>query len=567
MRLSIPVAFALWTMSMSVFGVNLDLHRIASGLSSPVFVTHAGDERLFIVEQVGRIRIWQDGELLQQPFLDIDPLVRSGGERGLLSMAFHPNYAVANALGEGLFWVNYTDNNGDTVIARHRVSSNNPDRADENSGISLLTIQQPDSNHNGGQLQFGPEKGPDGQRYFYIGMGDGGGGGDPQNNAQTDETLLGKLLRIDPSTDANPEAPFYSIPPDNPNSDDGFPLGSIWAKGLRNPWRFSFDAKTGDLFIADVGQRDWEEVNRTVAGTPGGLNYGWRIMEGKHCFNPSSGCDMSGLTQPVIEYGHTGSRCSVTGGYVYRGSRITELFGLYLFADFCTGEIFKLEEVSPGDWQFTLLLNAGFSVLTFGQGLSMELYIGGNDGSVYQLVDRDANVKLTSQFNLFSFPGAVPANSETCQGLINTLGADQQVDRISRFNTTTQQFESCEASGGLDFPIVSGEAYIVRIEGASNPTYSQDPVCPTVPLNPGINLFGYPGFGVTPSCFRILREAGPLALSAIQRFNQDSGVFETCSFKQSSEQPVGIDFPFLPGEGYMAFARTDYSLRFPGCSP
>ena len=201
-------------------------------------------------------------------------------------MAFHPNYQTPGSPGAGLFWVNYSNPTGATVIARYAVSTDAPNQADPDTGLVLLTIEQPFANHNGGQLQFGPVEGIEQKRYLYIGMGDGGSGGDPGNRAQTDTTLLGKMLRLDPCTDATPLPPFYTIPPDNPNATAGRPLGSIWAKGLRNPWRFSFDVGTGDLYIADVGQNRFEEVNVTAAGTPGGLNYGWRVMEGRHCFDP-----------------------------------------------------------------------------------------------------------------------------------------------------------------------------------------------------------------------------------------------------------------------------------------
>jgi VCBS repeat-containing protein len=368
--------------------LTVTLTQVATGLSNPVSITHAGDTRLFIVEQPGRIRILHHGALLATPFLDIVPLVSSSGERGLLSMAFHPDYARAGVPGAGLFWVNYTDINGDTVIARYTISSNDPNVADPSSAHMLLTIEQPFANHNGGQLQFGPVEGMQQQQYLYIGMGDGGGGGDPLHNAQSDATLLGKLLRLDPSTEANPAAPFYTIPPDNPNAAAGHTLGTIWAKGLRNPWRFSFDALTGDLYIADVGQNQREEVHVTPAGAPGGLNYGWPIMEGLQCFDPPGDCDPNGLELPVFDYGHSlaPDRCSIIGGYVYRGTRLPLLLGTYLYADLCSGEIFGLAEVAPGNWQNMLLATGVFSPLTFGAGIDQELYIGSADGNVYQVI-------------------------------------------------------------------------------------------------------------------------------------------------------------------------------------
>lgn len=372
----------------SVGGTDLQvrLDVVVSGLEAPVFVTHAGDARLFIVEQPGRIRVVANGVLLPTPLLDITTLVGFGGERGLLSMAFHPAANTPGADGAGFFWVNYTDINDDTVIARYTVSDADPNVADSGSARILLTIPQPFGNHNGGQLQFGPVEGVEQKRYLYIGMGDGGSGGDPQNNAQNDETLLGKMLRIDPSTASNPVALFYRVPPDNPHVGEPAPLDTMWAKGLRNPWRFAFDAATGALYIADVGQNAFEEIHITPAGTAGAFNYGWRIMEGLTCFDPPSNCATSELTLPVFAYGHDNGRCSITGGYVYRGSGIPELVGTYLFADFCSRELFGLNEVTPGVWERTLLLAGSARPLTFGEDVDGEVYVGSGDGTVARIV-------------------------------------------------------------------------------------------------------------------------------------------------------------------------------------
>jgi glucose/arabinose dehydrogenase len=252
----------------------------------------------------------------------------------------------------------------------------------------LLTIDQPFANHNGGQLQFGPVEGVEQKSYLYIGMGDGGSSGDPQNNAQRGNTLLGKMLRIDPSLAADAAPPFYTIPPDNPHAAAGIPLGAIWARGLRNPWRFSFDLLTGDLYIADVGQNAWEEIHVTPAGTPGGLNYGWRRMEGGHCFHPPDACDRRGLELPVFEYAQGGSpfRCAIIGGYVYRGARFPALQGTYVYADWCSGEIFGLSEIAPGIWESTLLHASDFRPLSFGVDVENELYVSGDDGTVYQIL-------------------------------------------------------------------------------------------------------------------------------------------------------------------------------------
>ena len=363
----------------------LTLERLASGLDGPVSLTHAGDARLFIVESPGRVRIWRDGELAEQPFLDIESQVRSGGERGLFSVAFHPNYGVSGAPGQGLFWVNYTNLSGDTVIARYAAASANPDRANPDSERILLTIEQPFSNHNGGQLQFGPAEGSDGERYLYIGMGDGGSGGDPQNYAQRDDTLLGKMLRLAPSLDPEPIAPFYTIPPDNPRADAPAPLDTIWAKGLRNPWRFSFDAATGDLYIADVGQHAFEEVNITPAGTPGGVNYGWRFMEGRACYDPSDNCDNGMLALPEVSYAQERGRCAIIGGYVYRGAQFPALSGIYLYADYCSGEIFGRREEAPIESSPAVLHTHTDSITAFGEDVNGELYVMDQAGNVYRI--------------------------------------------------------------------------------------------------------------------------------------------------------------------------------------
>ncbi|MGD8490211.1 MAG: PQQ-dependent sugar dehydrogenase, partial [Anaerolineae bacterium] len=295
---------------------------IASGFERPVQVTHAGDGsgRLFVVEQPGRIKIIEEGNTLPEPFLDITGLVVYGGERGLLGLAFHPDYP-----SNGYFYVNYTRvEDGATVIVRYSVSPSNPDRADPNSASVLLEIPQPYTNHNGGQLLFSPVDG-----YLYIGMGDGGSGGDPENNAQDTSTLLGAMLRLDVDS-ATP----YAIPPDNPYVGvDG--RDEIWAIGLRNPWRFSFDRDNGDLYIGDVGQNEWEEIDYQAAGTPGGVNFGWRCKEGSHEYNFVGDCLAAELTDPIAEYSHDDGR-SVTGGFVYRGQDYPALTGRYFYADYVT---------------------------------------------------------------------------------------------------------------------------------------------------------------------------------------------------------------------------------------
>lgn len=346
---------------------------VRNGLVNAVYLTHAGDDRLFVVEQDGRIRIVQNGSLVDTPFLDIDDRVGSeANEQGLLSVAFHPNYAE-----NGRFFVNYTNNNGHTVIARYQVRPDNPNQADPASEVILLTIDQPYENHNGGQIQFGPDG------YLYIGMGDGGSQGDPQNNGQNPDTLLGDILRIDVNHEANGLA--YTIPPTNPFLNDANYRPEIWAMGFRNPWRFSFDRLTGDLYITDVGQNQWEEVNFQSANSPGGQNYGWNLLEATHCYQIAN-CDSSGFTLPVHEYSHAEGGCSITGGYVYRGQEFPSLTGNYFFADYCTGFIWSLFSQPDGSWVSNLVAQTGFSISSFGENVSGELYIlQHRTGIVYQI--------------------------------------------------------------------------------------------------------------------------------------------------------------------------------------
>jgi glucose/arabinose dehydrogenase len=340
----------------------ISLTRVAGGFHQPTHITHAGDGsgRLFVVQRDGRIRIISEGTMLSAPFLDISNRVGTfGSEQGLLGLAFPPDYAI-----KGYFYVNFTEaGSGSTVVARYRVTKDH-DAADPSSGETLLTVRQPYSNHNGGQLAFGPDG------YLYIGMGDGGSGGDPMNNGQRPDTLLGKLLRIDAET---PGTRPYSIPPGNPFMDMPGYRDEIWAVGLRNPWRFSFDRTTGDLYIADVGQDSYEEIDFQPAAARGGENYGWRIMEGLHCFRPP-GCDGTGLVLPVAEYDHSDGNCSVTGGMVYRGSEHPALQGIYLYGDFCSGRIWGLRKDGPA-WEAALLLETPYYISTFGEDEDGGIYL------------------------------------------------------------------------------------------------------------------------------------------------------------------------------------------------
>jgi len=342
---------------------------VTSGVASPVYLTApTGDTaRLFVVEQSGQIRVVQHGQLLPAAFLDIHTRLVSGGEQGLLSVAFHPNYAT-----NGYFYVNYTDLNGDTRVERYTVSAADSNLADTATHKLIIFIPQPYTNHNGGLVMFGPDG------MLYIGMGDGGSGGDPQNRAQSPDSLLGKLLRIDVDG-ADP----YAIPAGNPFATSGG-AKEIWALGLRNPWRFAFDRSAGLLYIGDVGQGAWEEVDVQPA-SQGGLNYGWRIMEGAHCYNPAN-CSSAGLVLPAVEYDHSNGQCAIIGGFVYRGTRFPALAGQYFYADLCAGWVRSFSYAGgavTGQTSWNLDVSPG-SPLSFGEDARGELYLL-TGGGVYRV--------------------------------------------------------------------------------------------------------------------------------------------------------------------------------------
>lgn len=350
---------------------------VVTGLWNPVDIQHAGDGRLFVIEKSGRIRIIKDGQLLPTPFLDIlDRVGSDASEQGLLGLAFHPRYAE-----NGRFYVNYTDRSGNTVIAYFQVSSD-PDLADSSSEYVLLRVEQPYRNHNGGGLAFGPDG------TLYIGLGDGGSGGDPLGNGQSLNTLLGKILRLDVDS-GDP----YTIPSDNPYVGSGEVYPEVWAYGLRNPWRFAFDPLTGDLYIGDVGQGSWEEIDFVPAGARGGINFGWRVYEGLHKFDTFA-ADPSDHWLPVAEYGHGVSPggCSVTGGVVYRGASLPGWDGVYLYGDFCSGDIWGLLRLSDGaqeQWISGQIFDTGFTITTFGVDMAGEVYLANyGDGGIYRLQRR-----------------------------------------------------------------------------------------------------------------------------------------------------------------------------------
>jgi glucose/arabinose dehydrogenase len=358
----------------------ISLNQVVGGLAQPTSITHAGDNssRIFVTEKPGRIRIIRNGALQPISFLDISAHIGNspGGEQGLLSVAFPQGYGTT----KNHFYVYYTNPGGTLVIARYR-STANPDLADSNNEEIILSIEHPTfSNHNGGQLQFGPDG------YLYIGTGDGGSGGDPFKNGQNPAVLLGKLLRIDVESASAPSS--YNIPATNPYVGTPGYRGEIWALGLRNPWRFSFDRQTGDLYLGDVGQNLWEEVNFQPANSGGGENYGWNILEGLHCYDPSVGCVAPPrYASPVTEYPHSPD-CSITGGYVYRGPGHTAMQGIYFYGDICSGNIRGLQRLN-GTWFNNLLTTAPFGISAFGEDQTGNLYVADYPGgSIYQITSQ-----------------------------------------------------------------------------------------------------------------------------------------------------------------------------------
>ena len=358
----------------SILGqVSVSITLFVSGLANPLDIARAGDGsgRLFVTEQAGRIRIVRNGVLEARPFLDIASRVLSGGERGLLCAAFPPGFATKR-----YFYVNYTRNpDGATVVSRIRLTAD-PDLADASQEEVILIVPQPFANHNGGQMAFGPRDG-----YLYIALGDGGSAGDPFGNGQNPAALLGKILRIDTESGVPP----YAVPPTNPFVSQSGTRPEIWALGLRNPWRFSFDRETHDLFIADVGQNQWEEVDFQPAASPGGENYGWDFYEGNHPYQlPTGGGPPANYSPPVAEYDHT-QGCSVTGGVVYRGALYGALYGVYFYGDYCSGRIWGLTR-NRAMWQSAVLADTAFNISTFGEDDAGNVYFADYaGGAIYAI--------------------------------------------------------------------------------------------------------------------------------------------------------------------------------------
>jgi glucose/arabinose dehydrogenase len=357
----------------------LRLELLADGLHDPIGLTSAGDGsgRLFVNERDGVVRvIGPDGRLQEHPFVDLSDRIEAGGERGFLGLAFHPDFATNRRL-----FVHYSRAGDGSTVVSELTASADLQTADPGSERVLFTVPDPFVNHNGGQLAFGPDG------YLYIGLGDGGGGGDPLQNAQNPDVLLGKILRIDVDASGRDLGRRdYGSPADNPFGSGGSHPGGgrpeIWAVGLRNPWRFSFDPDGGDLYIGDVGQGSWEEIDRQPADSAGGENYGWNVMEGRHCYR--SDCDQTGYVKPIAEYSHD-LGCSVTGGYVYRGMAQPDLQGVYVFGDFCSGIMFTLQ-VDEGTIDPKRVLDSGLGISSFGTDEAGEIYLVDIRGAVYHVL-------------------------------------------------------------------------------------------------------------------------------------------------------------------------------------
>ncbi|AWI25316.1 PQQ-dependent sugar dehydrogenase [Flavobacterium pallidum] len=428
--------FLITLFSLSGFSQTIGIQSFATGFSSIVEIVNAGDDRLFVVQQTGVIKILNANQVTNpSAFLNISALISTGGERGLLGLAFHPNYAT-----NGYFYVNYTNTAGNTVIARYSVNTSNPNLANTASATILLTISQPFANHNGGTLRFGPDG------YLYIGMGDGGGQDDPGNRAQNKDLLLGKILRIDVDNGAP-----YAIPPTNPYAAaDG--ADEIWATGMRNPWKFSFDTVDGNLWIGDVGQFNVEEINKVPVGD-GGYNFGWRCYEGNDA-HITEGCEpQNTMTFPFVTYSSAdgSGNCSITGGYVYRGSAYPNFVGKYFFADYCSDKIGMVAD--NGTISYSGVLTGG-SFTTFGVNAANDLFVGSQgNGVIYKVVDTSLGVDDVSKntFSVYPNPasGSFSIHSENARFplqltvfdisgkklLEKTIGSGNENINISGFST------------------------------------------------------------------------------------------------------------------------------------
>lgn len=433
--------------------LSVGLEQVVGGLTEPIGIEHAGDGsgRLFVIEQAGRIRILQNGSLFSTSFLDISARVTPGGEQGLLGLAFHPDYPT-----NGVFFIHYIDVNGDTVIERCNVSAEDPSVADDASCDIIFALAQPASNHNGGKLAFGPDG------YLYVSLGDGGGGGDPDENAQDTSNLYGTLLRLDVDGDDFPGDPNrdYAIPADNPfvglTGED-----EIWVYGLRNPWRFSFDRVTGGLWIGDVGQAKWEEIDFEPAGDPGGRNYGWDVLEGAHCFEdePAGSCSdflAGGSTLPRFEYSSDGTgHCSVTGGFVYRGTAQPQLYDVYVFGDFCSGAIWGSLPKCSGSPEFRELADTSIRVSTFGEDEAGELYVAefsrtAGAGAIHRVVVSSGGPAINPSPATLDYGTRSAGDTVTLETLLTHTGSGADAVIIDVFGLSDAHHFSVDASGGSD---------------------------------------------------------------------------------------------------------------------
>jgi len=407
------------------------LELFTSQAGNVVNLAHAGDERMFIVQQNGQIKILNtDGSINSTPFLNITSIISSGGERGLLGLAFAPDYAET-----GRFYIDYTNTAGNTVIARYTVSDD-PDVANPD-GTILLTIDQPFSNHNGGNIKFGPDN------YLWIAMGDGGSGGDPYGNGQNTNALLAKILRIDVSGDT------YTSPSDNPFvGTDG--ADEVWSYGVRNPWKFTFDRQTGDVWIADVGQSAIEEINHQPS-TLAGLNYGWRCYEGNNTYNTSGCADSDTMTFPVATYSHSGGRCSITGGYVYRGPTYPNLTGKYFYADYCSGEIGIFALGQPAEFVAEL---PGTYITTFGEDVNGELYVAGS-GKIYKIIGQEMAVNDIDKLNVSVYPNPVT-------DYLN-IESDKKIESVSVYTIDGRLLLTTENMDKINFSNYPKGNYILMI--------------------------------------------------------------------------------------------------------
>jgi glucose/arabinose dehydrogenase len=436
------------------FSQTIAIQSFASGFSGAVEITHASDSRLFVVQQGGLIRVLNsNGTINSTPFLNLTSLISSGGERGLLGLAFHPNYST-----NGYFFVNYTNTSGNTVIARYSVNSTNSDVANT-TGTILMTITQPYSNHNGGSIKFGPDG------YLYIGMGDGGSAGDPGNRAQNINENLGKMLRIDVNTTI---APFYASPASNPyvgvaGNDE------IWAIGVRNPWKFSFNRLNGDLWIGDVGQNNIEEIDKVTAPLTAGLNFGWKCYEGNVAYS-TAGCPAaSSLTMPVAQYTHSGGNCSITGGYVYTGTMYPNFLNKYFFADYCVNRIGYVD-TSSNAVTFTPNFSGSNNFTSFGEDMNGELYVT-NSSIIYKIVDTSTASTTNFENSGFSLYPNPAKNSITISSSEASFAKQIQVFDVSGKLLISMEFTQ-NKSNTIDVASLLKGVYIVNVTTTDGNNYS-----------------------------------------------------------------------------------------------